>query len=113
MTSTQYAMLEIKDILKKYDLAALIVLHAPNQSEKLLRLDPGYSCMSVAGNKVKVRASLEKFNGDKEKRAKCIADTSEMLKVLTELSIEEIFPFFDIKEDFDKKVSEKFSEENK
>lgn len=38
------AMEEIKTILKKYDLGAMVVIHTPGHSEFVLKVDPSYSC---------------------------------------------------------------------
>lgn len=44
------AMEEMKAILKKYDIAAVIILHRPGFSEFLNEITPSYSCAHFHGN---------------------------------------------------------------
>lgn len=80
------AMEEIKAIIAKYDIAALVVLHAPGDSEYLNAIAPSYSCMKWNGDELRIRAKLkEDFNGDKKKMEEKLAATSNMLRLLSEV----------------------------
>lgn len=77
---------EIKAVIKKYDIAALIVLHTPYHSEYVNEITPSYSCMKWNGDELRIRAKLkEDFNGDKKAMEKKLADTSNMLRLLSEV----------------------------
>ncbi len=99
------AMEEIKDIISKYDIAATVVLHTPGYSEYLKAISPSYSCAKFEANdKVRFRCKAEDFGGDKEKRNKMLADTSNMLNLLAEVSGREIMAIMQLSEYFDKIV---------
>src|SRR4051794_32984450 len=71
---------EIKQVLKKYDIAATCVLHTPGAIEYLFRVDPSYSCAKVEGPLLKLRAKLhEDFKGDKKEQINTLTDTADML----------------------------------
>jgi len=96
------AMEEMKAIIKKYDIAALIVLHTPGDSEYLNAITPSYSCMKWNGDELRIRAKLkEDFNGDKKAMEEKLAATSNMLRLLAEvggqqlLSIMKVSDFVD------------------
>lgn len=78
---------EIKSILDKYDIAAMVVLHTPGHSEYLIKINPSYSCAFIDGEMLRVRAKLqEHFNGDKKAWEKKVSDTANMLRLLSETS---------------------------
>jgi hypothetical protein len=79
------AMEEIKAILDKHDIAAVVVLHEPSFIECLTRINPSYSCASFTEKEegIRVRAKLEDFGGDQEIRNQKLADTANMLHNLS------------------------------
>jgi hypothetical protein len=80
------AMEEMKAIIKKYDIAALIILHTPGDSECLNAITPSYSCMKWNGDELRIRAKLkEDFNGDKKAMQEKLQATSNMLRLLSEV----------------------------
>jgi len=80
-------MEEIKAILSKHDIAGMVVLHTPGNSEYFLKINPSYSCAFIDGEMLRVRARIQKdFNGDKKAWEKKVSDTSNMLSLLTETS---------------------------
>ena len=99
------AMTEINEILVKHDIAGIVVLHTPGNSEYLLRIDPSYSCAKVSEGRLRIRAKKEDFKGTpKEKelsRNKMLADTSNMFKLLTETSGTVVYPLFEVSEKLD------------
>lgn len=81
------AMEEIKQVLAKHDLGAIIVLHTPGFGEYFVKVDPSYSCAAIneANGYIRVKAKLqEDFNGDKKAWKQKVTDTSNMLHVLSE-----------------------------
>jgi hypothetical protein len=82
------ARAEIEDILTRYDLGAVIVLHAaPTSSEFVMRLEPSYSVMKVESDgRVRVESKLENYNGDKEAKRYDLAATANMASSLFELT---------------------------
>ena len=55
---------EIKSILKKYDIAANVVLHTPGHSEYLLEITPTYSAAWLENGIVRFRARASDYNGN-------------------------------------------------
>lgn len=99
------AMEEIKVILKEYDIAALVVLHAPGHSEYLHALSPSYSCAKFNGDELRIRAKLkEDFNGDKKAWKEKISATSNMLRMLAEVGMRESYQLSEVSEKVDKMV---------
>lgn len=89
------AMTDIKSILAKYDIAALVVLHDYAESgngfgEYYIKLDPGYSVAKIEGNgMVRFRAKLdEDYKGDIKARNHRLAATANMLDILATKSAE-------------------------
>lgn len=85
-TKLKVAAEEIKEILKKHDIAGAFALHTPGHGEFVLHLNPSYSCAyQVEDGKVNLYAKIADFKTPEEQQQK-VADTSNMLKVLTDLS---------------------------
>lgn len=81
------AIEEIKAILKKHDIAAFVALHTPGHGEFLLELSPSYSCAKFNGDTIRVKAKLkEDFAGDRAKQVQVVTDTSNMLRMLAEMT---------------------------
>lgn len=77
-------MEEIKDIIKKYDVGAMVVLHKPGFAEYYHNISPSYSCASFSGNELKMNMKLEHYNGDKKKRELFVQQTLNMFKLLSQ-----------------------------
>lgn len=76
---------EIKAIIAKYDIGAMVLLHTPGHSEYINEISPSYSCMTKVPTKegevgYRIRAKLqEDFNGDKDAWTQKISDTVNMI----------------------------------
>jgi hypothetical protein len=105
------AMEEIKMILLKYDIGAMVVLHTPGHSEYLLRIDPSYSCAKFEGDSlIRVKAKLkEDFFGNKEMWTQKVTDTSNMLTLLSEVAMRQGLSLADISKIVDEKVNAEHS----
>ena len=77
------AMEQIKAVLKEHDIAAVVVLHTPGFSEYLNVLSPSYSCAEVVPGRINFKTGSQHYNGDKAKREKMVADTSNMMHHLS------------------------------
>lgn len=79
------AMEEIKEILRKHDIAANIVLHTPGHAEYLTHIKPSYSCASIdeLTGKFELKAKKIHFTNEAERLNK-LSDTSNMLNLLAE-----------------------------
>jgi len=96
-------MAEIEAILKKEDIAGLVVLHTPGHAELLTRLDPSYSCAKIEANgQLRIRAKAEDFGGDVTRRNEVLRDTSNMLKLLTDASGPTVVGLIEASERLDK-----------
>ena len=73
------AMEEIKEILKKHDIAASVVLHTPGWAEYLLRIDPSYSCATLSEKGIRVKAKAEDFGGNVDLLGEVLTNTANML----------------------------------
>lgn len=99
------AMVAIKAILKEYDIAGLVVIHTPGHSEYLVRIDPSYSCAKFESDSmVRIRAKLADFNGDKDAWTKKVTDTSNMLSLLSEVTMRTGLSVAELSERMDKIV---------
>jgi hypothetical protein len=89
-------MYQIQQMLKENDIAGVIVLHTIEQnlssdkevkgfSEYSVNISPSYSAASLQPAFV-VKGKAEHYNGDKEVRNKIMAQTSNMLVHLAEIS---------------------------
>ena len=76
---------EIQHILKKYDIAGVVVIHTPGHSEFVCSVSPSYSCAKITGDRLRVKAKLnEDFGGDRQAWKQKVRDTSNMLSLLSE-----------------------------
>jgi len=75
------AIAEIKEILKKYDVGALVCLHGEKQiSEFLNHISPKYSAAYWdEKGRFRVRSKLSDYNGDRSAQEKHLGDTVNML----------------------------------
>lgn len=74
---------EIKEILRKHDIAGTVGLHTPGHGEFFIHLHTSYSCAYMYEDDT-IRFNLaSKYADDDNKRKKCNSDTSNMLSVLT------------------------------
>lgn len=76
-------MEEIKAILEREDLAAVVVLHTPGFSEYVFKIDPSYSCASLMPNGEGIRVNSKQLKTKAEKIMK-LRDTSNMLHLMGE-----------------------------
>lgn len=85
-TKLKVAAEEIKDILRKYDLAGTVALQSPGYGEYFVHLNPSYSCAYVYNDKeIRFYSKKEDYN-TKEEQIKKQADTANMLKILSDLT---------------------------
>ena len=100
------AMEQIKVILEEHDIAASVILHTPGHSEYFNKINPSYSCVSFEGEKLKIQARLtEDFNGNKETLKETISNTSNMLKLLSDVTGRMSLSFFEISDELAEVVS--------
>lgn len=77
---------EIKEILRKHDVAGAIALHAPGYGEHFIHFNTSYSCAyMVNDNEVRLYSKKEDYKTPEEQLQKQ-ADTSNMLKLLVDLT---------------------------
>ncbi len=60
------ARAEIAEIIERYDLAAVVVMHsAPNSTEVMVELSPSYSVIKIdLHGEARIRSVLADYNGD-------------------------------------------------
>lgn len=95
---------EIKGIIKRYDVGAVVVLHHPGNSEFYMNISPTYSCARHNGDHVRIKAKLADFGGDKEAWKKRVSDTSNMLSILGETTGRNSLMLMDVSKQMDKIV---------
>ena len=77
---------EIKDILRKFDIAGAITLHAPGHGEYFLHLNPSYSCAYMhEDDQIRFFSKIKNYV-DKETAIKHQTDTANMLHILTQVT---------------------------
>lgn len=92
------AMEEIKAILAKHDIGAMVVLHTPGHSEFLNKLNPSYSCIIQTGDHIRFRSKLADYGGDKNAWQKKTTDSLNLLQCITETVGHVILPLIDFTE---------------
>ena len=97
------AMEEIKEIIKKHDIAASVVLHTPGHCELLLKLDPSYSCSFVDGDSVRIKAKLADFATVEERNQK-IKDTANMFSLLSDVTSQSAINLLHVSQNLDERV---------
>jgi hypothetical protein len=81
------AMEEIKAIINKYDIGAIVELHTPGNGEFFINVSPSYSCAWFQGNELRIRARLqEDFNGDRTAWGVKVSDTTNMLLTFLDMN---------------------------
>lgn len=97
------AMEEIKEIVKKYDIGALVTLHDPGNSEYWNHITPSYSLMKVNGDEIRLKANLKNdFSGNKQLMQKRLSDTANMLSLLAETSAKQTLMIMQVSDAVDK-----------
>lgn len=93
---------EIKQILLKHDIAANVILHTPGYSEYLLHITPTYSCAWLENDMIRFRARKADYNGNAMIRDKKIADTLNMLRLLSDTAGKNALALINVADEFDK-----------
>jgi hypothetical protein len=77
---------EIKEILRKHDIAASVALHSPGHGEFFLHLNPSYSCAYIYNdNELRFYSKKEDYNSREEQFEKQTS-TVNMMRILTDLA---------------------------
>lgn len=81
------AMEEIKETLRKHDVAALIVLHKPGFGEYYFKVDTTYSCarLDEKTGLMRIKAKAAELPGGAAQREQLLADTANMFKILCDV----------------------------
>ena len=98
------AMVEIKEVLDKYDIAGIVAIHAPGFSEYLVKIDPSYSCAKPVEGGIRIRAKVSDFQGDLGKRDLKLAATSNMFNLLTQTIAVVTLPLMETSKELDEKL---------
>jgi hypothetical protein len=78
------AMDDIKDVLKRYDIAGFVVIHTPGFYEYLNYLTPSYSCAKLENGEFRVRLKEAELPGGSKQAEQMAADTFNMVTLLTD-----------------------------
>ncbi len=98
---------EIKDVLRKHNIAAAVALHSPGHGEYFVHLNPSYSCAYVYNdNEIRFYSKKEDYKS-KDDQLQKQAETSNMLKILTDLSAFNFGYLHPLSEKFDSLVDAK------
>lgn len=77
---------EIKDILRKHDLAGSVALHSPGHGEYFIHLNPSYSCAyRYEDESIRFYSKLKDYKSVEDQLQKQ-ADTSNMLRILADIT---------------------------
>lgn len=98
------AMEEIKEILAKHDIGAMVVLHTPGHSEFLNKLNPSYSCIIQNGDHIRFRSKLADYDGDKAAWQKKTTDSLNLLQCITETTGYVLLPLMEFTESLEKSL---------
>ncbi|WP_445458404.1 hypothetical protein [Flavobacterium sp. HNIBRBA15423] len=101
-TKLKVAAEEIKEVLRKYDLAASVALHSPGHGEHFTHLNATYSCAYIYNdNEVRFYSKKEDYKS-KDEQIKKLEKTSNMLKILTDITAFNFGNLHELSEQFDK-----------
>ena len=89
------AINEIRKITDKYDLAALVILHTPQQGEFFLKINPSYSCAHFVNNEQYIKIKNTHFK-DKDKKKKVLEDTINMIDTLATCAANKSISLIDV-----------------
>lgn len=77
---------EIKEILRKHDMAGAVALHLPGHGEHFVHLNPSYSCAYIYNdNEVRFYSKKEDYKSREEQIEKQ-RKTSNMLRILADVT---------------------------
>lgn len=77
---------EIKEILRKHDVAGAVSLHTPGHGEHFVHLTPSYSCVYVVSdNEIRIHSKKENYKSREEQHKKQ-EDSANMLHILTHVT---------------------------
>lgn len=96
------AMEEIKAILAKHDIGAMVVLHTPGHSEFLNKLNPSYSCIIQNGDHIRFKSKLADYGGDKAAWQKKTTDSLNLLQCIPETAGHVLLPLMDFTDKLEK-----------
>lgn len=99
------AMAEIKEIIKKHDIGAIVVLHTPGFGEDYIKIDPSYSCAKVITNaKGENGVNITTKDLLKEQKQQVLTDTVNMFGIMCDLVGEKAMFVIDMMEELEKKL---------
>lgn len=78
------ARAEIEAVLRKHDLAGVVVLHTPGMSEFFYNIQPSYSCVWIdeAHSILRLKSTLNDYGGDLQAQRRDLAATANMTQAL-------------------------------
>lgn len=101
---------DIKDILRKYDIAASLTLHTPGHAEYVNHLLTSYSCAyQYKDDSIRLYSKKEDFES-KEAQLKSQAETANMLRMLLESTGKNFLMLEPISKKFDELVNAEHTE---
>ena len=93
---------EIKEILRKHDVAGVVSLHAPGHGEHFIHINPSYSCAYMYNdNEIRFYSKKADYKSPEEQLKKQ-ANTSNMLRILTDCTGFNFMGINHLSEEFDK-----------
>jgi hypothetical protein len=97
------AMEEIKEILRKHDIAGTVTLHTDGHAEYLNHITPSYSCANIdeLNGRFELRAKKIHFSNEAERHNKLRA-TSNMLSLLADVTAKNVLNLINASETVDK-----------
>ncbi|PIF33010.1 hypothetical protein CLU81_3580 [Flavobacterium sp. 9] len=100
-TMLKVAAEEIKEILRKYNIAAAVSLHTPGHGEHFVHLNPTYSCAYIYNeNEVRFYSKREQYNSLAEQLEKQTT-TSNMLIILKQITAYNFTVLMQLSDSFD------------
>lgn len=100
------AMEEIKVILAKHDIGAMVILHTPGHSEFLNKLDPSYSCIIQTGDHIRFRSKLADYDGDKKAWERKTTDSLNLLQSMCEVGGHIVLSLMPLADELTKKLGD-------
>ncbi|MFC6858241.1 hypothetical protein [Zunongwangia atlantica] len=101
-TKLKVAAEEIKEVLRKHDLASIFSLHTPGHGEFVLHLNASHSCAYIYNDhEIRFHSKRKDYKSQEEQIQK-LTNTANMLKLLCDMTANNFLMLKRLSDNFDK-----------
>lgn len=100
-TKLKQAMEEIKEVMKKYDIGGLVVLHTPGYIENYMKINPSYSALEFKDKKHILMKGKDNYKSDKYTHIQAVENSLNLLKSICDVTAITIYPIMEASQSMD------------